>query len=240
MHDMKQIITFTFFLLLSLSGQTQNSFKLNMLAYDQIEKGNLDSGLVYITKAIKLDSSFYVSYYNRGVINRELGKLDLAIDDFGIALRLNPSDRSSYMNRGILYFQLNDYNKAITDFKNVIKLDSTYKEAYFNIGLIKLNTKDYYQAEIAFKKCIELDSLYHTAIFRLGKTYFFSKKYDDAFKNFNLCISIYDQDPEYFELRGIIHFMKGNKTAGCKDFTRTAELGELSPPALEVQKKECK
>lgn len=223
----------------SVSASSQSCVELNSRAFELIQEGNLDSGLVYIEMAIEEDSTFFGSYYNRGVINRGLGHIDVAIRDFTTSISYNPVDVDSYMNRGILYSREQNYSPALGDFSTVIRLDSLHKEAYFNIGLIYLNTQDLYGARLSFEKCIELDSVYHQAIFRLAKVLLFSQEYDNAYEKLDLCISLFDQDAEYFEFRGIMNFMKGEKEAGCSDLSRASELGVLSPPAKDVQNREC-
>ncbi|MFN6075505.1 MAG: tetratricopeptide repeat protein [Fluviicola sp.] len=228
---------FSFFLYLSsFNVFSQNYIELNKLAYEQIEKGNLDSGLYFVNIAIQKDSTFFGSYYNRGIIYRDRGEFKLAINDFTKSIKYNPLDIDSYMNRGSSYFKILEFSSAINDFNNVIKIDSLNKAAFFNIGLIQMNLKDYVNAEISFIKSVQIDLKYDKAIFYLAKIYLLNKNFKESFDKINECILINDNESEYFEIRGVLYFIKGDNEKGCKDMKRANEIGELSPPALEMLK----
>ena len=55
--------------------------------------------------AIKLNPSFYQAYANRALVQRRLGRDDLALADYNRALQINPSYDVAYIGRGNIYRQ---------------------------------------------------------------------------------------------------------------------------------------
>lgn len=73
------------------------------------------------SKAIELDPT-QLDYYYRGIIYRELGKLDEAIADLTSALDLNPEFTSAYNIRAYAYFEQGKLEQAIADVTQAIQL----------------------------------------------------------------------------------------------------------------------
>ena len=109
---------------------SQKAEELNSIAYEFINSGDLDSGLAYIEKAIDVDSTFFGSYYNRGVIYRELGDTARAINDFSTSIKYNSADADSYMNRGILYSKSLENIETLKPYvaNSMFGLDAQYEE----------------------------------------------------------------------------------------------------------------
>jgi len=58
-----------------------------------------------------------MAYSNRGSVYVDLGKYQLALDDYSSAIRINPDDAKAYDNRGIVKWHLkleycNDFKRA--------------------------------------------------------------------------------------------------------------------------------
>lgn len=83
------------------------------------ELGYRREAIVFFTKAIMLDSTRYIDFYNRALTYRELNVLDSAAADYSMSLKINPKNADTYLNRGFLYLKLEEYDKAIYDFERV-------------------------------------------------------------------------------------------------------------------------
>ncbi|WP_291571499.1 tetratricopeptide repeat protein, partial [Bradyrhizobium sp.] len=69
-----------------------------------------------ISKAIKLNQSSDVSYYNYGLISKRLGKFQQALEQFNNAIRLNAKAPETWNDRGAVLNDLKQYENAISDF----------------------------------------------------------------------------------------------------------------------------
>jgi tetratricopeptide (TPR) repeat protein len=227
-------------LLLSYNSFSQKSELLNNEAVDLFNNNQIDSALTKLDEAQKEDSTFFGTFYNRAVIYRELGKNDLAIEQFSKSIRLNQNDTNSYMNRGILYSKNQNIEKALKDYNSVLKIDPNKKEAHINIGLIYFNSGNLKDAESKFLKCVQIDPKYDPALFRLAKICLQNEKFDEAYDYLNKSIALNNNEFEYYEIRGVMNLMKGDKIKACEDLERAINLGSKDLLTLKFQSEECK
>ena len=68
-------------------------------------------------KAIEINPSYAVAYYNRGLAYAVKGQHDKAISDFNKILEINPRDAMAYGYRGVTCFLKKEYDKAWNDVK---------------------------------------------------------------------------------------------------------------------------
>ena len=81
-------------------------------------KGAIDA----YDKAIDLDPSEVVAYFNRGNAKVSLGQTGAAIDDYDAAIGLNASYTVAYLNRGNAKAQLGHIGEARQDFEMALNL----------------------------------------------------------------------------------------------------------------------
>jgi tetratricopeptide (TPR) repeat protein len=64
----------------------------------------------------------------------QLGKYDLAIQDYTKALEVDPANSFAYYNRGITKDRMGDFEGAVADFSSAITLDPGNADFYHNRG----------------------------------------------------------------------------------------------------------
>lgn len=107
---------------------------LNLLTIVLMNSNRFAEAEPFIARAVKLNQGSDVSFYNYGLIAKQLGKPALAHEQFTRALRLNPNVRESWNNRGAVCNVLGQYDAAISDFDRSIALDPNYADAHANKG----------------------------------------------------------------------------------------------------------
>ncbi len=85
-------------------------------------------------QALRLDPSYALAYYNRGLAYKNLGEYRRAIEDFDQLLRLYPDDAYAYYDRGLAYDLLGDHARAIEDYDQTLRLDPDDSNAYTEAG----------------------------------------------------------------------------------------------------------
>src|SRR5437868_4451646 len=85
-----------------------------------------------IEKALALNQSSDVSFYNYGIILKRLNKPKQALEQFDKALSLNSKVSETWNNRGTVFNDLEQYEKAVADFDKAIALNPRYADAYAN------------------------------------------------------------------------------------------------------------
>jgi tetratricopeptide (TPR) repeat protein len=63
------------------------------------------------------------AYLERGYVQRELGYLDAALNDYNKAIDIDPNNGKAYRERGHTYYDLGDHKKALDDWNKAITLD---------------------------------------------------------------------------------------------------------------------
>ena len=122
---------FLFFLLKPLITVPQD---LSWHHYNQIGERQLTSkdfkgALKSFNKALEIDSSQFLIYYNRGFLQMITGGYNDAIADFTKVITLNPVFGLAYKNRGIAKFLNGQKKDAELDFYQAEKLGTNTKNA---------------------------------------------------------------------------------------------------------------
>src|SRR5262249_48851234 len=105
---------------------------LNLLAVVLMSAGRFREAEPFIARAVDLNQNSDVSFYNYGLIAKQLNKPQLAYEQFTKALRLNPDVPETWNNRGAVCNDLEKYETALADFGKAIELNQNYVEAYAN------------------------------------------------------------------------------------------------------------
>ena len=107
---------------------------LNLLSVVLMSVGRFADAEPFIARAVRLNPSSDVSYYNYGLIAKQLNKPQQAYEQFSKALNLNPTVPETWNNRGAVCNDLANYEAAISDFNSAINLNKNYADAYANKG----------------------------------------------------------------------------------------------------------
>ncbi|GBF54005.1 TPR repeat-containing protein [Microcystis sp. 0824] len=109
-----------------------------------------------------------IAYNNRGIIRRQTGDKEGALEDLDRAIRLNSNNPIAYNNRGVIRFDLGDNAGALEDLNIAIALQSNYAEAYYNRGLVKEKMGDKKEAIADYQLAITYRPNYGEAYYNLA------------------------------------------------------------------------
>src|SRR5262245_1596859 len=79
-------------------------------------KGQLDSAIADLDKAIELNPQWAAAYSNRALGYMRKGQPERAIEDYSRAIELKPKDSMRYIDRGGALMRLKQLDRAIGDF----------------------------------------------------------------------------------------------------------------------------
>ena len=116
--------------------------------YDQAQ-GNFD---YYLKQPEMHRHMFGVAYFGRGLLFKEIGKYDRAIEEFGLAIEndLHPTVKvtdKSYINIGTIYMENKAYQDAITAYTKAIESNPINGFAHYYLGLALFQIREYEKAE---------------------------------------------------------------------------------------------
>ncbi len=75
------------------------------------------------TKALESFPNSDIVLNNLGLVEIELGRLDLALDYLGKATTINPANDQAHLNLGLAHYRLSDYAKAIIEWETALNLN---------------------------------------------------------------------------------------------------------------------
>jgi tetratricopeptide (TPR) repeat protein len=168
------------------------------------------------------------AYSFRAGIQFRLGNYSESIADYSKSINLNPSVES-YFYRAISKNNLKDYYGAINDYDKIIELNkapdnydlgSILNDKAFN--LLNLGKLD--QALVNVNKALELNKGKWYIWDTRGELYFKTGAYIKSIEDMTTAISIQPHASSYF-YRGLSKIKTGDKDGGCKDLSKSGELG---------------
>jgi len=115
-----------------LKSNARHAPALNLLAVVLMSGGRFADAEPLIAKAVQLDPSSDVSWYNYGLVSKQLKKNVQALKAFTSALKLNPNVPETWNNRGTVFIDLKNYDAAIEDFEAATVLNPRYGDALAN------------------------------------------------------------------------------------------------------------
>jgi len=117
---------------LPANEKTEEDFLL--IANIMQERGDENSAIQNLNKAINKNYSFYKAYYNLGCILASRGSYLLASNNFELAIKYNKTFASSYYNLACCQIKLKNYEQAKKNLIKAIELNPQNKDYYFNLA----------------------------------------------------------------------------------------------------------
>jgi protein O-GlcNAc transferase len=129
---------------------------LNLLTVALMSQERYQDAEPFIARAVKLQQSSDVSYYNYGLISKKLNKPVQALEQFNHALRLNAGVAETWNNRGTVFNDLKQFDNAVSDFDRALALNPGYAEAFCNKGKSLIGLKRSDDALAAYDRAVTL------------------------------------------------------------------------------------
>ena len=152
-----------------------------------------------LTKGLELLKVFpnSINLYNIiAIINRDLGKLDEAIEVYNKALSLNPNYAEGYNNMAIVLQKQGKLEEAIVSFKKAFSIKPDYAEAYCNMGTTLQKQGKLDEAIEAYNNALSHNPNYAQAYYNMGSSFKAQGKLDKAIVSFKKAISL---KPDYVD-----------------------------------------
>ena len=166
------------------------------------ESEDYNAAINDFTKVLNMDSKSFSVYFYRALARYYTMDLEGALSDIDFALvnsDQSPDSRDDiFAVRGEIFYALKSYQKAIDQYTRVIDINPGYTDIYYKRGFNKLALGDYKGAIIDFSEQINRNT-----------------SNADIYKN-----------AELYYYRGHSKLKLDEKTEGCKDLKKAAELGD--------------
>lgn len=156
-------------------------------------------------RAIKLNPKFADAYVNLGVIYRETGKFQLAIDAYLQALSINPREGDAANNIGNLYLSLGSLVEAEAWLLKSLEINGGSGETHNNLGLVyrKLGLAE--KALQCFLKAAEIAPTFIEPMINAGLVYQSDGKLLNALSLYNRALEVDPSDERVLSRKLYIH-----------------------------------
>ena len=113
----------------------------------------------------------FIDHYVLGISYQNLGKLDLAVEEYKTSLKYHPDYAPSRNNLANIYAQSGKTDLAVEEYKKAILSDSSYEKSYYNLAILYHKKGELDFAIQYYLKAIEVNQRYELAHLNLGKAY---------------------------------------------------------------------
>jgi tetratricopeptide (TPR) repeat protein len=189
-------------------------------------QGNDEKRNAEYAQAVRLNPDY--GPYHRGLMARDAGEYNRAVEELTRALELMPGYVFAYNNRGNVYLAKRDYDRAIADYTEVIRINPQYAIAYNNRGLAYYYKKDYDRAIADYTEAIRINPQYANAYTSRGTAYYDKKDYDRAIADYTEAIRVNPQYAGAYTNRGNAYKAKGDTARANADYAEAERINRAS------------
>jgi len=186
--------------------------------------GNFDGAFKDLQTSLQLDSANDKIYYYMGKAYLLNQQYDLAADYFKKSIQEKSNDPDRYDALATAEIFSENYKSAIESETRAIQLDSMQSIFLQNRGFAELKLGYFEKAVRDLSRSLSLDKSYK-GYFDRALAYSQMKMYTVAIEDFNASLSIKPDNAEALYYRGLVLEYMGKTSEGCRDFSRSLELG---------------
>jgi len=165
------------------------------------KRGDIEKATENYKKAIEFDDSFYLAYFQLGVLEKKMGRSKESIKYLTNVIEIKPEHFRSWFTIASVYESDGNNLDAIKNYEKAIEINPNYTKAYGNLGKLYTTQGEYDLAEKTLKTIISIDNNYADGFMHLGNLYLIQEKFDLAYDNLNIATNLDDRDyHKYFQL----------------------------------------
>ena len=105
------------------------------------EQGDMKAAESYL-EAISEGDNVAEAYCNLGIINKDLGDIGKALDNFTLSLKHEPRHVEAHYNLGNLYFDAGELPLARLHYEAAAQIEPAFSLVYFNLALVHYKLGD--------------------------------------------------------------------------------------------------
>jgi tetratricopeptide (TPR) repeat protein len=175
------------------------------------DSGYHDEALSDYEKLAETFSDNAMIQYTKGLVLKQMGNLDAAVEHYKKAIALNPFEEKygkaikvvaqTLAKNGDEEFRRKEYDVALTYYHQAVSYYSNFKDGTFRLAKTYFSLKDFENAKKWCEETIKLDNVHVQAIKMLGDTYKRSGDIDKAIGLYTQAVGINaNYDRAYYSL----------------------------------------
>lgn len=194
---------------------------------EEIEADNLGSALEMVNKVLIEFPNSAITYDLKGLILKQQGKFEDAVDAFSKAVSVEPDFAIGWYNLGRIERSLNHFKNAKTYLDRSINLQSDLTKAYFERALLFKQIGEKEKALDDYNTIIKMKGdTYMEAFSNRGLTKKMLGDYGGALADLNQAIEEFPQNAELRKNRGNLNLLFGLHRKAIDDYTQAIALND--------------
>lgn len=187
--------------------------------------GFFDSAEADISEAIRVVPKDFALYWRRSGIHFERGDYDSSAQDLLQAIALKPEVVTPYRDYGLTQFFLGNHGVASNYFSKYAELGGkTESERKMLLGSCYFDAHDYPRAVQFSDAALTLDADCDVCYADRALAKYFQNDINGAFSDITQAIALAPTVGRRYQLRGILHLLRGSYDAACIDFNEQLAL----------------
>jgi tetratricopeptide (TPR) repeat protein/tRNA A-37 threonylcarbamoyl transferase component Bud32 len=166
----------------------------------------LERALTSGQQAIALNNHLAGPHVTLGIIFRNTGRYEQAIQEFKTALNLDPLNADAYRELATAYDNSNQLAEAEKTYRSAIDLRPGSWLSYKDLGVFYVNHSRYRDAEQPYRKVIDLTPDNDWGYRNLGTLYYLEGRYHEAEERLKKAISLKPTVVAYTNLSALYYF----------------------------------
>jgi protein O-mannosyl-transferase len=203
------------------------AFAYSVIGKSYLDKTIPDSAIIYLNKAIAIDSFDPTPYFNRAIAFNSQKEYEKAVNDYMMFIdktSLNKNKAVAFANIGEIYRNTGQDSLALYYLNTAIELDNQLSLAYNRRGLYYLNAKRINNAISDFAKAVRYNEFNAEALNNLGLAYMMNESFDKAEEMFNKALNLNSEYSLAFDNRAYLKYIKKDFEGAVQDYNREIEL----------------
>ena len=158
-------------------------------------------------RAVQIDTRLPNVHVTLGMIYRETGRYEKALDELQTALRIDPMSADGHRQLARTYEVLGRTKDAEVTYQKAIELRRDLWTGYSDLGEFYYRHSGYDQAVAQYQRVLSLVPDHYRAYYRLGGIYYLQGKFDQAAAMFEKSLAM-RPTPEAYSNLGTLYIMK--------------------------------
>ena len=188
-------------------NKTLSINEIFLLAVKKHQQNKTDVAQRLYSQVLKINQNHVDAHNNLGLVFKNLGENEKAIDCYEKAITINPNHVDAYNNLGIIFDKLGQNQKAIDCYEKAITINPNHANAHNNLGVILKKIGQNQKAIDCYEKAIAINPNYVNTHNNLGIIFDELGKNQKAKDCFETAIKL---NPNYTESYWNFHGLSAN------------------------------
>lgn len=194
------------------------------LALTQKKSGDWDQAQINLRRALEIDPTLAMTYFNLGEVLRKQGKLEEAGENYRQALKINGEYAEAHNALGLLLQQTQQRDLAMKHFQQAQRSNPFLAESYANLGTIYLQQGKIDEASKQLQEALKIDPANAETYRSLGVAHVRRGRYREGIEVFQYAIGLNQNYPEVYYHLGLAHSELGQQQEAIKAFQQAVHV----------------